>query len=483
MASASSNSWPEKFENIYRDLKELWLDTQDVMQLANPRYGLLTRFDNLDDETKAKLASIKVKTKSYGRTEEVPLYISKYDAEEVKTGITTIQKMGLVFSFQNLEQFVHQLFEASICYIMETTYYVKGPNLVFWQQAIYLCGASSFDGSESNDSSSTAKELYAYLKHQIKIDEEINEGSSVDYLNFIKENFLPMEDSHLIIFEFLTRMRLEKLKTFRVESILEAIMDILPFEFQSQNGVNGKQSKCNLKSNLMAILEFLLQYSKSERSQSGDGAQNFDSFFINKENDIYFMFDQNECRKRFYIRPINIKTLQNLINLYYELSLIDHRDLQMNAFKMWRFIGQEKADFNISVRCELADIENEKKYPPTPESITLVEARLSQIWNNARTNQNEKVCDYETYINARDFSKYFASLIGKLVTVIMMVKFKEFIARIPHRDPHHRSKLTNPNRDNLPRTASIFGLEAKDIDAIARGISKHSNINLKEALK
>ena len=73
MGNASSNSWPKKFENIYRDLKELWLDTQDVMQLANPRYGIFIRCDNLDDETKAKLASIKVKTKSYGRTEEVPL--------------------------------------------------------------------------------------------------------------------------------------------------------------------------------------------------------------------------------------------------------------------------------------------------------------------------------------------------------------------------------------------------------------------------
>ena len=484
--NSSKNSWTEKFENIHRDLKKLWLDTQDVMQLANPRYGLLTRFDNLDEETKANLESIKVKLKAtaLGPTEEIPLYIQKYDAEEVKSGITTIQRMGLVFTFQNLEQFVHQLFEACISYIMKGDNYVKGPNLVFWEQAIYLSGVSSFEGN-SNDSLSPANKLYEYLKDQIKIEEEMIEGSCVDYLNFIKEHFLPMEDSHLKIFEFLTRMRLEKLKMFQVESIIDAIMDIIPFEFQKQTGINHKQSKAKLKSNLMSLSEFLLQYFKSDnrRSNSGEGAEHFDSSSINNKDDIHFIFDDKGNRERFYIRPMNIKTLQNLINLYYGLSLIDYRDLQKNEFTMWRFIGQNKPDFNIFVRCELADPKSEKKFPPTPQSTTRVQARLAQIWNNARTNHSERVCDYDTYINARDFSKYLATLIGKLISVIMMVKYKETINRIPYREPHHRSKIPNQNRDNLPRTGSIFGLEDKDIDDIVREINLQSTISLEEALK
>lgn len=486
MASASnirtnSNSWTEKFENIYRDLKELWLDTQDVLQLANPRYGLLTRFDNLDDETKAKLAEMKVKVvlKSVGRTEEVQLYIPKYDSEEIKAGIRMIHQMGFVFTFQNLEQFVHRLFEACISYIVEN---VKGPNLMCWQRVVYLCVASQCG---SNELSSPAKELYEYLQDKISVEEEINEGSSDDYLNFIQEHFLPMPDSPLKIFEFLTIMRLEKLDRFQIDSIFEALMDILPFDFQKQNEYIRKQSKCNLKLFLTRLFEFLLSYHKSDREKSkyGKRAQSFDSSFINKDTDIHFVIDENGKRERFYIRPKNIQTIQNLINLYYGLSLHNSRGSQRNSYATWRYLRQENPDFDILVSCGITDADNEIKSLPAPGENVRVESRLKQLWNNARTNENEEnsADEYANYMNARDFSRYLENIIGKFVTVIMMIKFREAIIRIPYRDPHHRSKVNN--RASIPRTASIFGLEAQDIDFIVSEMNQQTNNYSEDALK
>lgn len=144
MAKFSRNriGWTEKLENIFRDLKELWLDTQNVLQLANPRYGLLARYNNLENsinnKTKAKLKSMSIKIfVDPNKTEEAKLYISTedkdYDKIEVEAGIKMIREMKFVFTIQNLEKFVYKILET--CSETTSCMYSEESNEIFWQHA------------------------------------------------------------------------------------------------------------------------------------------------------------------------------------------------------------------------------------------------------------------------------------------------------------------------------------------------------------
>jgi hypothetical protein len=483
MASNNNPNWTTIFEDVRRDFDENLSNANSVMQLCNPQYGLLKRYQNLSKEQIEELYNRKVNL----GTRKVRLYVKKNDWEknEVDDSVATLPQMGMIMANRSFEQFAHEIIEASYEYVSKTNEYKEN----YINHAIYL-----FYLEERNKYKTSAKCYQTLMDHlhlgNVSTDSSNNGKGNIFLIKDIHQNLRTYEAknlAHIIICDFASSLKLIKFEVHDFENLFEVLADILPFNYQiytqeimeidkqikerSETNFPQTNNKQEIKG-LKSRKENLSKESDLQREKIINTINKILEFFIEKGLPLdweYHIIEGNDF-KTYLIRANNFESLKDITNLYYGL-----RNLYAHGSSKPTIILGVLSNENPQIEVKVCKVKEKDEYKKLNDSEVIatkinIETDLKNLWRLARCRGKTITCDYITYMNAINFTRYIQSLFGKIISIIMMSKFRMTIVLPPKRDNANRRNIHKQKPDKagqtIPKKSRLFKMDEDMINEI-----------------